>query len=139
VADLDQRIANQHRPSWAIGIALAAMHAAHRQDCAQNLVDQLTEIALHESRWPEAHATFTLIRRAGLELDRSGLDPVCARLLWIVEACAKVTYNASGAPAPFDANSGEKLVRWAGELAATLDHASQASIWRAVTFGEADL
>lgn len=74
-------------------------------------------IALHaiidnESRWKEAHNQFTEIRILKLE---NKYQP--ETYLRLAELVAKVTYNASGQPAPFDNDSGYYIASVALETA----------------------
>ncbi|PKV62388.1 hypothetical protein [Pontibacter ramchanderi] len=55
----------------------------------------------NEDRWAEAHEQFTKIRQFGL----SNKDFQPESYLQLAEKVAKVTYNASGEPAPFDSDS----------------------------------
>ena len=50
----------------------------------------------------------------------SAIDPALKRLLFVAENTAKVIYNASGEPAPFDADAGWELVPCVEHFLATI-------------------
>jgi len=63
---------------------------------------ELYPIIDDKNRWREAHEQFTKIRVFGLENKNNQPE----EYLNLAELVAKVTYNASGQPAPFDSDSG---------------------------------
>ena len=72
-------------------------------ECAPGIdeVETVLRIAEDQRLWPQAPDAFTAVRRLAL----SRQDPRGTReslLLDLAELTAKVTYNASGEPAPFD-------------------------------------
>ena len=74
-------------------------------------VEAIVAIAAAPPRWAEAHAAFSAMRTLTLEAERgaSGASPALRAVLYLAENAAKVTYNASGRPAPFDADAGHWL------------------------------
>ena len=74
-------------------------------------VEALVAIAASPARWAEAHAAFSAIRVLTLQAERAGpgASPQLRAILYLAENAAKVTYNASGRPAPFDADAGHWL------------------------------
>src|SRR5690606_24998860 len=66
---------------------------------------ELYPIVNNKDRWKEAHGQFNKIRR--FLLDNKNYQPEAYLLL--AELVAKVTYNASGQPAPFDSDSGHYI------------------------------
>lgn len=69
-------------------------------------------IGLTPRSWPEAHRAFRDVRRVTLQFDQartSSEDPVY-NLLFVAENAAKVLYNATKMPRPFDATSGLHLL-----------------------------
>lgn len=69
-------------------------------------------IGLTPRSWPEAHRAFREVRRVTLQFDQaqtSGADPIY-KLLFVAEGTAKVIYNATEMPGPFDATSGLHLL-----------------------------
>jgi len=101
------QIPNDERPSWAAEIL----------DLCRGLIPRVPEIdAIHEiasdrSRWPEAFESFRSVRQLTLKAERSSsIDAVYASILFVTENVAKVTYNASHGPAPFDHDAGCWLV-----------------------------
>lgn len=65
------------------------------------VICDLYPIIDNEERWAEAYEQFTKIRQFGL----SNMDFQPESYLRLAEKVAKVTYNASGEPAPFDSDS----------------------------------
>jgi hypothetical protein len=65
-------------------------------------IRELYSIIENEGRWSEAHGQFSKIRQ--FLLNHKQYQPEA--FLFLAENVAKVTYNASSQPAPFDADSG---------------------------------
>ena len=91
-----------------------AMLRACRSSCAEVPEPVLTVelIGLTRRSWPEAHRAFDDVRDVTLQFERaqrSGTDPTY-KLLFVAENAAKVLYNAAKMPAPFDADSGLRLL-----------------------------
>jgi hypothetical protein len=70
------------------------------------------KIATEPKRWSSAHDKFSDVRQLLLsaDADEEPIDSLYEAVLEIAEKVCKVTYNASGEPAPFDYDSGYKLV-----------------------------
>jgi hypothetical protein len=86
------------RPGWAV----ASLDLAARLVPPVPEIEVASTIAKTPARWHEAHEAFQAIRWLTLrETDR-----LCQSVLILAENTAKVTYNASGSPAPFDADAG---------------------------------
>lgn len=94
-----ENVPHSLRPYWS-GLILSTFN--NHIKYIPNPVKELHSIVDHESRWAEAHAQFSEIRR--FLLDHKHFQP--DSFLVLAEKVAKVTYNASGRPAPFDADSG---------------------------------
>jgi hypothetical protein len=93
---------NDIRPGWA-GLILSRF-----DNYVNNIptsVKGLFAIVDNKDRWNEAHRQFTKIRVFGLE--NKNFQPEIYLLL--AELVAKVTYNSSGQPAPFDSDSGHHI------------------------------
>lgn len=102
-----EQIPNAKRPVWAA----AVLAECRRLIPSVSEIDAVYEIALTPSRWHEAHAAFSAVRGLTLEAERSkSTDPIYKGVLYIAENTAKVIFNASGKPAPFDHDSGWWLV-----------------------------
>ena len=90
---------------------------------------------MHETpdQWQEAHDAFSAVRQLTLAGERNPIDGLSHLLLYVAENTAKVIYNASGSSAPFDKDSGVRLVRWAREFADCLgDDEFTEQLWRLV-------
>jgi hypothetical protein len=72
---------------------------------------ELIAILSQASRWREAHDHFTKIRvNITLPSDSRGENGLDAYFIEVAENAAKTAYNCSGAPAPFDNESYERLL-----------------------------
>lgn len=96
------------RPAWAADIlALACSHARK----VPKQVRAVIEIAHDQARWKRGHDIFDAIRDLTLAEERSHAGGVVYEcLLFVAENAAKIVYNASGKPAPFDEDCGDWLV-----------------------------
>jgi hypothetical protein len=92
-------IPNDIRPGWA-GLILSRFDNYIKNLPAE--IKELYPIIDNQDRWKEAHQQFDKIRR--FLLTNNNYQPESYLLL--AENVAKVTYNASGKPAPFDKDSG---------------------------------
>jgi hypothetical protein len=97
-----ENIPNEIRPDWA-GLVLSRFD--HYIKDLPISVSTLYPIIDDKNRWKEAHEQFTKIRKFGLENKNYEPD----NYLRLAELVAKVTYNASGQPAPFDSDSGHYI------------------------------
>lgn len=91
------------RPGWAA----ASLNLASRLVPPVAEIEVVCAVAKTPTRWPEAHAAFQAVRRLTLREN----DQLRYSVLMLAENTAKVTYNASGSSAPFDADSGWWIAR----------------------------
>ncbi|GAB3165191.1 hypothetical protein [Telluribacter humicola] len=101
-----ENLPNDIRPGWA-GLILSRFDT-YIQDVPASILE-LYPIVDNKDRWKEAHGQFNKIRR--FLLDNKNYQPEAYLLL--AELVAKVTYNASGQPAPFDSDSGHYIASFA--------------------------
>lgn len=97
-----ENLPNDIRPGWA-GLVLSRFD--HYINDIPTPILELYPIIDNKDRWKEAHGQFNNIRR--FLLDNKRYQPEAYLLL--AELVAKVTYNASGQPAPFDSDSGHYI------------------------------
>jgi len=97
-----ESLSNDIKPVWA-GLILS--HFALYVKNIPAPILELYPIIDNKNRWKEAHEQFTKIRMFGLENEYYQVQSY----LRLVELAAKVTYNASGQPAPFDSDSGHYI------------------------------
>ena len=93
-----ENVPDEIKPCWA-GLILSRF-----DNYLKNVpppIRELFPIIDDKEKWKNAHKQFTKIREFGL--DNQKFRPEYLRL---AELVAKVTYNASGEPAPFDSDSG---------------------------------
>ncbi|MGB3181147.1 MAG: hypothetical protein WBB45_07135 [Cyclobacteriaceae bacterium] len=96
-----ENIPNNVRPGWA-GFVLSRFDSYLDQIPTE--ISELQKIISSELRWKEAHSQFSAIRELTLNADGSR-----STYLTLAEKVAKVTYNESGDPAPFDSSSGHLI------------------------------
>jgi hypothetical protein len=130
-----ERLAVDDRPAWALGV-LDACYAGQQEIPPE--VQLVREIARDRGRWAEGHAAFQAVRILVLRNEKRATTAtdVAAGLLYLVENVAKVTYSASGSPAPFDHDAGwwvASCARWVVEHALDLD--LEARVWAALVAG----
>jgi hypothetical protein len=101
-----ENLPNDIKPNWA-GLILSRFDN-YINDIPTSILE-LYPIINNKDRWKEAHEQFTKIRVFGLE--NKNYKP--ENYLRLAELVAKVTYNASGQPAPFDSDSGHYISSFA--------------------------
>lgn len=97
-----ENLPNDIRPGWA-GLVLSRFDH-YIKDIPISILE-LYSIIDNKDRWKEAHEQFGKIRVFGLA--NKNFTP--ENYLRLAEIVAKVTYNASGQPAPFDSDSGHYI------------------------------
>ncbi len=109
-----ENIPDEIKPGWA-GLILSRF-----DNYIKNVPTEVKEIYTiidNKDRWADAHEQFTKIRR--LLLNNKDYEPESYLLL--AEMVAKVTYNSSGQPAPFDKDIGWHIASLALTTAEYLD------------------
>ncbi|WP_207531611.1 hypothetical protein [Desertivirga arenae] len=96
--DIFENLPNDIRPGWA-GLVLSRFDN-YIKDIPTSILELFPMID-DKDCWKEAHKQFSKIRTFGLENEN-----YLPKYLRLAELVAKVTYNASGQPAPFDSDSG---------------------------------
>ncbi len=88
--------------------------------------------ALRRRKWKQANGLLNKLRARTLKYERSPThpDPLYGALLYVSEAVAKITYNASGEPAPFDADSG----CWLSESLRRFSELTQSKVFQEAAF-----
>lgn len=109
-----ENLPNDIRPVWAGHVLSRFDH--YIKDIPISILE-LYPIIDNKDRWKEAHEQFTKIRVFGLE--NKNYKP--EYYLRLAELVAKVTYNASGQPAPFDSDSGHYITSFALKAAEHFD------------------
>jgi hypothetical protein len=131
---LYESIPIDERPHWAGGV-LAFVVEITKTDL-QELKDVLS-IGNDATRWSEAHAAFDAVRKRTLMNEKAGRNQSIEQLvLDIGETAAKIVYNASGAPAPFDYHAGWRLAPRVKALAERLENMrAEEECWRLLIRG----
>jgi len=94
-----ENVPSSLKPYWS-GLILSTFNNYIKE--IPNSVRELHSIIDDKNRWSEAHGQFSKIRE--FLLDHKNF--LHESFLLLAEKIAKVTYNASGKPAPFDSDSG---------------------------------
>lgn len=121
-----ENIPNEVRPGWS-GFILSRFDSYINQIPLSIL--ELYQIIDNKDRWKEAHQQFSEIRVFGLE----NKNYIPENYLRLAEIVAKVTYNASGEPAPFDKDSGHYIASLALAITAYFgDHRLEQEVKSAI-------
>jgi hypothetical protein len=105
---LYNQMSDAHRVRWA---ARVPAHCCTQYKPVRE-IEAVLDLAADPERWREAHSAFSEVPARTLQWDGSQPRPrVYGWLLYVSEIAAKVIYNASGESAPFDKNSGARLVK----------------------------
>jgi len=129
-----EQLPNNQRPLWAAKI----LNLGRQLIPTVSEIDTVYKIALNRSRWREAHSAFSRVRELTLAFEKSNSqDFIYGGVLYLAENTAKVSYNASENPAPFDYDSGWWIVsnlRFLVEKVGDSDFESKA--WSMAGYGE---
>jgi len=125
--ELYDSIPNDNRPLW-----VAAILAFSIKESALDLapVNDVLDIAQDERRWREAHQAFGAVRDLTLKTESGRYSATYVALLFVAEIAAKVTYNASGEPAPFDEDSGAWMAKNFRHFATVCEGANESDAWK---------
>lgn len=107
-----ERLPSADRPRWAGELLAVTYLRARRLNLVARLpnVERVLAIATEEARWPEARQAHGELQ--GVLVDESRQSPrdlLRLALLAFAEVVAKVTYNASGQPDPFERSAGPRV------------------------------
>jgi len=101
------------KPEWA---ALILSRFDRHLDRVPNEIIGLYDIIENSKKWKDAHDQFSAIRKLNLKNE----NPDFEIYLCLAECIAKITYNSSGLPAPFDVDSGFYIPQLALKFADTI-------------------
>ena len=126
---LYEALPHERRPGWAAEI-LAAVTPYAPQTPA---IDRVLEVARTPARWHEGHDAFDAVRAIRRQVN--GTDRLYDAILILAENTAKVTFNATWPSAPFDADSGWRLVPNLMAVCALVDDPQlTGKVWSTLTF-----
>jgi len=92
------------RALWVADVLEVAVNAS-RIEAPQ--IRRVIEVGRDPARWTEGHEAFDQVRTLALANRKSTApDALLGVAFDLAETAAKVIFNASGAPAPFDKNAG---------------------------------
>lgn len=119
---------NNERPKWAVNVLLLLYPLIPPID----EIDEIIKIANTPSRWHEAHVAFYDLRKATLaKFEQSLYYDVVS----LAENVAKVTYNATNLPAPFDYGSGCRIARDAKAIINRVDDVDLSTkVWESLIY-----
>jgi hypothetical protein len=104
---LFERLPKEFRPIWASRILKLVVG---RSGVRFSPIEDILHIADHPMEWVNAHNAFSTLRTTTLDLesarDRTKEERLFLCLVGLAENAAKVIYNATDPPDPFDADSG---------------------------------
>jgi hypothetical protein len=118
------------RPQWAAGL-LDLCCALLRSPPVEVLV--VRTLATDPDRWSEGHSAFDAVRDLVLREEARvfGRNKILLEVLFVAENTARIIYNASAPPDPFDADSGWWLAENLRSLSNCIaDEAFRAEAWR---------
>src|SRR5437867_2698660 len=102
-----ENLAIKARPKWASSILESVVR---RSGIRFAPIESILHIANHPAEWNQAHTAFSTLRKSTLELERlharSPEQKILLAQLGLAENVAKVIYNATNPPDPFDEDSG---------------------------------
>lgn len=122
------------RVDWATGILTFCV----RYSPSAPAIDRIVGLARVPSDWRLAHAAFSDVRNMTLVAEGRGIsiDPRLKSLLYVTENTAKVIYNASNEPAPFDHDAGWWVVPCFEHFLATVAVAAATNGGLQLLFGD---
>lgn len=88
-------------------------------------VKAIVDATKDRSQWSSCMPLFSATRALLLRAERGSTDRATICLLYLAENVAKVTYNASDGPAPFDAEAGAWILDCAVRLLGALSDRSR--------------
>lgn len=105
-------VPNIVQPNWA-GLILSRFDQLLEKVPSE--IVELYEIIDNSEKWKDAHKQFNKIRNLTLQNNNSDFDIY----LLLAEKIAKITYNSSGLPTPFDSDNGFYIPSLALKFSAT--------------------
>jgi len=100
---LAKAVPAQEQPRWAANL----LELVAYQYPVPQTVSELIKVAKDPKKWPSARTLFGELRNKLLEIEKtpSKFEQHLVGVLYLAENVAKLTYNASGGSAPYDADS----------------------------------
>jgi hypothetical protein len=121
-------------PAQQVARAVAVLDLCRSRWSHVQEVQLVSQLGAAPERWREGHDGFDAVRSLALEEGRKPTSDVYRALLDVAEIAAKIIYNASGQPAPFDRGSPVRLSPYARSFIEALgDHGFGVLVWAALT------
>lgn len=136
LSSLDAAVPLAMRPIWAADIvAVARATTPDLPEDSSAAMALLVQIGEDQERWHESRQAFQQLRALTLreavgDQERPHAPTTALR---VAESAAKVIYNATGLPAPYDRTAGIALLAGSADLAAWLTSSDVERLWLAVT------
>jgi hypothetical protein len=105
-----QRFSLQEKVRWAERIVATIYQGSPRIE----VVEQALALAQQADRWSEGYQLFQSLRQQGLRLLKDLEAKPVVRMLSLTEKLAKLIYNATSPPGPFDDDVAEQLANQVG-------------------------
>jgi len=126
------------RPKWAANIMRLVLK---RTGIKSDLIERAISIVNSSNDWGKAHAVFSALRDATLELEqlktRGPQQTLLLRHLLLAELVAKVTYNSTNPPDEFDEDSGWWIAPCLKDILNFVDDENfSAAMWSALSGDE---
>lgn len=131
---LYENVPQEERPAWSAKILLFIYNYTNIPKTSE--IERVIEIVNSPSNWHEAYEAFQNVRGLTIQFEKRHLahERLYLCVLLLAENVAKVIYNASGHPAPFDSNSGWWLVSNVKDITKKVDNSKfLAELWELFT------
>jgi hypothetical protein len=127
-------------PRWAAGVLEAAIRFT---GVTSELVEHIVHIAHNPGEWKTGHDASSSARRLSIELGKGNAPlardtVILRRLIALAVLVARVAYNCTRPPDPFDEDTGPSIAKSAKYFCDVMgDDAFSASMWSALASGGA--
>lgn len=133
IVDFGHRLMADLPPAQQVARAKAVLDLCRGRLPPIGAVERVATIAADPTRWAEGHDAFSAVRALTLREERKATHAAYKALLFVAEIAAKIIYNASGTPAPFDRDSPWWLANNARTFARALaDEVFTRQLWHAL-------
>lgn len=123
-------------PSEVVERAGAVLRLCRARWSPVPAVESVAAVAAEPARWKEGHGVFGSVRTLTLREDETPTNRVYAALLYVAEIVAKIIYNATDPPDPFDEDSAGWLASVARSMADVVgDPDFERAVWGALNGG----
>ena len=115
-----RRLMEPLTPAVQVARAIAVLDLCRSHWSPVPAIERVALVGRNRAKWHEGHDAFDDVRMLTLLEERLRTSDVYRSLLYVAEIVAKIVYNASNSPAPFDENSPRWLPRNARDFVKSL-------------------